>query len=86
MRVEGRKPIPKQSGPRMAWSGDAGMHVSVQSAGEARNDAHKESLIRVMEDVFQCHSVMRYSKLIFTLKTTVRVSQSTVSVTPGTSG
>jgi hypothetical protein len=76
-----RAPILRGTGPRFCWSVGAGMHMSIESAAvtkkQAKEKATRESLTRVMEDVFLGHASMRWTDMQLTLKNSLGVSENT---------
>lgn len=65
-RKSRRAPILEAEGPRFAWSVEAGMHVSLRSAGNARDNAKREKLHDLAEAVFQQKggTGLRYCELV----------------------
>ena len=72
-----KAPILRTTGPRFVWSDEAGMHVSTESAGIAKNDAKREALASLMEGIFTDRKSMRYTDVILTVKKSLSVSQRT---------
>lgn len=58
-----RAPILKGTGPRYAWSAEAGMHVTVERGPSAKEQAEVETLRNIRDDVFLDHPAMRYCDL-----------------------
>jgi hypothetical protein len=68
-----RAGIPKNLGPRFAFSPKAGMHVTVESRQSAKDTEKRETLLALAEDMFGDHRAMRYSDLVSTVKKTMSV-------------
>jgi hypothetical protein len=67
-------PIPKKFAPRFAWSQEAQMHTSVESAAEAKDDIEFETLSNLFDAAFADRPAMSYTDLtdavISAIKTT----------------
>lgn len=74
-----RAPIPKATGPRFAWSDEAGMHVSVASQRSIKQDAEKGTMRIEADAVYTAagESRLRYGQIIEFLMKEVHVSEST---------
>ena len=70
-----RAGIPKNLGPRFAFSTEAGMHVTVESRQSARDAEKREALVSLAQDVFGDHPAMRYSDLKTTVMTVTRLKE-----------
>jgi hypothetical protein len=64
-----RAGIPKNLGPRFAFSTEAGMHVSVESRQSAKDAEMREALLATALDMFGGHPAMRYSDIKSTVMT-----------------
>jgi hypothetical protein len=72
-----RAGIPKNLGPRFAFSTEAAMHVSVESRQSAKDQERRETLLALVQDVFAQRPAMRYSELQTTVKKLLTVSDRT---------
>ena len=70
-----RAGIPKNQGPRFAFSVDAGMHVTVESRQSAKDAERRETLLALAQDVFSDRPAMRYSDLKTTVMTVTRCKE-----------
>ena len=70
-----RAGIPKNLGPRFAFSTEAGMHVTVESRQSAKDTERREALVSLAQDVFGDHPAMRYSDLKSTVMTVTRLKE-----------
>jgi hypothetical protein len=70
-------PITKKHGPRFAWDGERGMHVSVESRADAKEDLELEQLTNLFQRAFSTRPAMSFSDLTATVKSAVTVSEST---------
>ena len=69
-----RAGIPKNLGPRFAFSTEAGMHVTVESRQSAKDAEKRDDLLALARDVFGDHPAMRYSDVVLGIKKTRSVS------------
>jgi AAA domain len=67
-----RAPILKGRGPRFRWDDASGMHVSVETRREARQDTKTEAARNQVEDVFRERPSMRYCDLETTVQTLLK--------------
>jgi hypothetical protein len=58
-----RAPIFEKDGPRFRWSDEAGMHVSVQSAGITRADAKRDELIELRTEIFDGQTKLKFTDM-----------------------
>jgi len=58
-----RAPIFEKDGPRFAWSDQAGMHVSIESAGEERDDAKRAELRELAAEVFEGRDRLKFTDM-----------------------
>lgn len=58
-----RAPILERDGPRFAWSDEAGMHVSVATAGQSRDDAKRAELIDLATEAFGGKGSMKFTDM-----------------------
>jgi hypothetical protein len=74
-----RAPIPKSTAPRFAWSDDAGMHVTISSQRDSKDEAEKQTMQIEAEAVFSAakNAVISYGQFITFLGSQVHVSKST---------
>lgn len=72
-----RAGIPKDQGPRFAFSSEAGMHVSVESREVQAEAEKREALMALAQDVFGDHHALRYTDIQLTVKKLLTVSDST---------
>ena len=74
-----RAPIPKLTAPRFAWSDEAGMHVSVGSLRDAKDEGEKTELRGAAERVFvdAKKKVVTYGELVNALMVATKESKST---------
>ncbi len=64
-------PIPRESGPRFAWNTEAQMHVSVESAGDAKSETARNQELPMVESIFRETKAWEYSKLVATVMSVV---------------
>jgi hypothetical protein len=69
-------PIPKDIGPRFVFSPELQLHVSVECAGAAKQEAERKELTKLAEGIFAECPVMRRKELEATVKTKLKVSES----------
>jgi AAA domain-containing protein len=72
-----RAPISKAHGPRFVWSNELQMHVSTASAADAKDEADREALVALADEVFADHPAMKRIEIEKTLTKRLRVSPST---------
>jgi DnaB-like helicase N terminal domain len=72
-----RAGIPKNLGPRFAFSPDAGMHVSVASRQSVADKEELERLAMLADDLFADHPAMRYTELVSTVKRKLKLQDRT---------
>jgi hypothetical protein len=72
-----RAGIPKNVGPRFAFSAEAGMHVTVESHQSVKDAERRETLLALAQDVFADRPAMRYSEIQTTVKKLLTVSDRT---------
>jgi hypothetical protein len=72
-----RAPIPKHTGPRFAYSTEAGMHVSVASKAASKEEVETETLRDTFVDVFSSRPAMQFCDMQVTVKTRLTVSDRT---------
>ncbi len=72
-----RAPIPKNTGPRFAWSQDQQMHVLVPSLKSAMDDIERDTLKELANDIFSDRPSMRYADFQTTVKNRLTVSDKT---------
>jgi hypothetical protein len=72
-----RAGIPKSIGPRFRYSAEAGMHVSVESQQQAKDECDRQQLTELAQDIFGQRPAMRYSEIQPTVKKALTVSDRT---------
>jgi hypothetical protein len=74
-----KAPIPKSIAPRFAWNDEAGMHVTIASQRNAKDEAEKQAMQIEAEAVFSAakNAVISYGQFITFLESQVHVSKST---------
>lgn len=72
-----RAPIPKSTGPCFQWNDKASMHVTVKTRQASKEEAEKEELTVLAEEVFAGRAAMRSSELQATVRISLKVSPST---------
>lgn len=72
-----RAPISKSTGPRFAWSHDAGMHISVETRQQSKDNLEQEELENLFIKAFSNRPSMSYTDLKVTVKTALTVSEKT---------
>src|ERR1035441_3438930 len=72
-----RAGIPKNQGPRFAFSKEAGMHVSIESRQFAKDLEERGELLALAKRVFADHPAMRRTELESTVKKLLTVSEKT---------
>jgi hypothetical protein len=58
-----RAPILERDGPRFKWSDEAGMHVSVESIGQSKDDAKRAELIDLAAEAFDGKRSMKFTDM-----------------------
>lgn len=74
-----RAPILEKDGPRFRWSDEAGMHVSVESAGDAARDVELEDLRDLAAEVLGDGAPKGWSKLIEGIQEARNIKSSTTA-------
>jgi hypothetical protein len=69
--------IPKNDGPRFAFSKEAGMHVSIESRQSAKERDERERLLALAEEIFGERPSMRYSEIQATIRSRLTVTDRT---------
>lgn len=59
-----RAPIPRDRGPRFAWSSEAMMHVLVESAGDVKRQRAIEEAGPILDEVFNGLASLSYSDMV----------------------
>jgi hypothetical protein len=61
-------PILEKDGPRFAWSSEHGMHMSVATVGESRDDAKKSALTDLAMEIYDGKGSMRFADMTVAIK------------------
>ena len=72
-----RAPIPKDTGPRFAWSDDHGMHLTVDSIKSNKDEMEHEKLQTAAQQWFNSHQPIRFTELKVTVKNVMTVGDRT---------
>lgn len=72
-----RAPILERDGPRFKWSDEAGMHVSVESVGQSKDDAKRADLIDLAAEAFDGKRSMKFTDITVAIENARRCSKRT---------